>query len=167
MKREEERIKTLFQQLREEDERYAPSFAHDWKAALSRQEKLRHQGSAWRLAVAALLLVVGAACAGWWMFSGQSTMRQAQVETVRSEPPPADVAPQPVSPAPTQIENPRYATGRQRTFVRPQPTASLISQWRSPTQSLLRVPGEQLLKRVPRLDESSVNIKATIPDQKN
>lgn len=45
------------------------------------------------------------------------------------------------------------------------PPAMPISQWRSPTESLLHVHGEQLFKRVPRLDESVVNIKAVFPDQ--
>lgn len=165
MKREAERIRKLFQQLKEEDERHAPSFAHDWNAALSRQDALRHQWSAWRLAAGgALLIVIGAACAGWWMYVRQSTMRQAPIETVRSEPPTHAATPPQVSPSPAPVKNPPGVTRRQRASVRPQPTAIRISQWRSPTQSLLQTPGEQLLKRVPRLDESLVNIKLIIPN---
>ncbi len=122
MKREEERIDKLFQELREEDERHAPSFAHDWNLALSRRDRPRRRWAAWRLAAgAAALIVLGA---GWWMFSPVSV-------------PVAD------------------------------PPSLLMSQWRSPTEFLLRTPGEHLFKRVPRLDESLVNVKAVIPDQRN
>ena len=162
MKREEERIRQLFQQLREEVERYAPSFTHDWKVTLSRQEKPRRRWGVWRMAAcAAALILLGA---GWWMFSRQSTMRQAPIETVRSEPPAQAATPPQVSPSSASVKNPPKVTRRQRPSVRPQPPAFLISQWRSPTQSLLRTPGEQLFKRVPRLDESLVNIKAIIPN---
>ncbi len=123
MKQEEERVKTLFQQLREEDERHAPSFAHGWSEALSRWDTPRRRWALWRLATgAAALMLLGA---GWWLFVREPTKEQAQIEMI------------------------------------------VISQWRSPTESLLRIPGEQLFKRVPRLDESLVNIKAAIRDQEN
>jgi hypothetical protein len=166
MKREEERIRKLFQQLREEDERHAPSFAHDWDVALSRQDMPRRRLVVWQLtACAAALIVLGA---GWWMFSGQLTMRQAPIEIVRPElPAHAATPPTPLSPSPASLKNPPAITRRQRPSVRPQPPAILISQWRSPTQSLLQIPGEELFKRVPRLDESLVNIKAIIPNVNN
>ncbi len=168
MKREEERIRKLFRQLREDDERNAPSFAHDWNVALSRREKPRRRWAVWRLAAgAAALILLGAGCAGWWMFFRQSTKRQAPIESVRSDTFAPAPTPPPVPPSPAPVKNPPDVTRRQRPFVRPQPPASLMSQWRSPTESLLRTPGEQLFKRVPRLDESLVNIQATIPDQKN
>ncbi len=168
MTREEERIRKLFQQLREEDERNAPSFARDWNVALSRREKSRRRWAVWRFAAAgAALILLGAGCAGWWMFFRQSTKQQSPIQIGRSATPASDATPPPVSPSPAPVRNPPNVTGRRRPFVRPQPPAILISQWRSPTESLLRTPGEQLFKRVPRLDESLVNIQAIIPDQKN
>ncbi|MCI0332861.1 MAG: hypothetical protein L0228_06525 [Planctomycetes bacterium] len=135
MKREDESARKLFQQLREEDARSAPSFTHDWNVALSRRDKPRRRWAAWRLAAgAAALILLGA---GSWMFFRQATKPQAAMESVRPDP------------------SAHAAT----------PPAILISQWRSPTESLLRTPGEQLFKRVPRLDESLLNIKVTIPDQ--
>src|SRR5262249_13562221 len=56
---------------------------------------------------------------------------------------------------------------RRRTFAEPRSATVLISQWSSPTESLLRTPGEQLLKRVPRLDESLISIKPTITNQQD
>ena len=46
-------------------------------------------------------------------------------------------------------------------------TVTLISRWRSPTEFLLDSPGEQLLKTVPRLNESLLDIKAVTPDVNN
>lgn len=168
MKREEERIKEMFQQLREEDERNAPAFTRAWNATLSRREKPWRRWAVWRLAAGATaLILLGAGCLGWWMFFRQSTRRQAPIEIVRSEQPAPVVTPPPVFPSPAPVKNPPNVTRRQRPFVRPQAPAILISQWRSPTEFLLRTPGEQLFRRVPRLDESLVNIKAIIPDQQN
>lgn len=163
MKREEQRIRELFQQLKEEDERHAPSFTGDWNAALSRRERPRRSLAVWQLAATAALILLGA---GWWMFFKQPTNRQAPIEIGKSNNSAADAAP-PVSPSPAPVRNPPNVTRRQRPLARPRPPATLVSQWRSPTESLLRTPGEQLFKRVPRLDESIVNIKAIIPDQKN
>jgi cytoskeletal protein RodZ len=165
MKREEEGIRKLFQQLREDDERNAPAFTHDWNVALLRLEKPRRRRDLWRLTAAAIALILLGA--GWWMFFRQPMMRQAPVEIVRSDPPPPRVTPSTVSHSPVPVKNPHYVIRRQRPLVRPQPPASLISQWRSPTESLLRTPGEQVFKRVPRLDESLVNINSTIPNLKN
>jgi len=167
MKREEDRIKEQFQQLRAEDERNTPSFTHDWNIALSRREESRRRWAVWRLAAgAAALILLGAGCLGWWMFFRQPAKPQAPIEIGKSDSPAPDVT-LPISPSPILVRNPPKVARRQRPIVRPEPLAILISQWRSPTESLLRTPGEQLLKRVPRLDESLVNIKATIPGQKN
>lgn len=48
-----------------------------------------------------------------------------------------------------------------------QPDVALLSQWRSPTEFLLHTPGDQLLKTVPRLGGSLIEIKALAPEQKN
>lgn len=142
---EDEKTRELFQQQRREDERGVQSFADAWKAALFNQES--RQGSrngksgrrwiVWQLAaVTAVLAVLGG---GWWMYSRPSTRQQVPVEMARSD-------------RPLDAGFP--------------PPAILISQWRSPTESLLHAPGEQLFKSVPRVDESVVNIEAIFPDQK-
>jgi hypothetical protein len=164
MTREEKKIREQFQQLREEDECNAPSFTHDWNVALSWREKPQRPWAVCGLAASvAALVLLGA---GWWMFFKQSTKQQDPIESVRSNTPAPNTTP-PVSTSPVPVRNPPNIIRRQRPFVRPEPPAGLISQWRSPTESLLRTPGEQLFKRVPRLDESLVNIKATMPGQQN
>lgn len=132
---DEGKIRELFQELRREDERGAPSFAGAWNVARTRQAKSRHRWTARRFATVAAVLAL--LSVGWWMASGRFTRQLAPVEIAGSDPSVAASA---------------------------TPSAMLISQWRSPTESLLHVPGQQLFKRVPRLDESVVNIK-TAPDE--
>lgn len=186
MNQEEDKITKLFQQTRAEDARNAPSFADVWNAALSRQGRPGHRWIVWRLAAATtVLILIGT---GSWIYLRQSAIRQALVEIVGSNMPAPDTTtkqqapieivksatpisdatpPQRVSPLRVSVKNPPKVTRRQRLCVRPQPAATSISQWRSPTESLLRTPGEQLFKRVPRLNESLVNIKAIILDKKD
>lgn len=45
------------------------------------------------------------------------------------------------------------------------PEIALLSQWRSPTEFLLRTPGEQLLKSVPRLNESLIRVNIVETDK--
>src|SRR5262249_32612457 len=49
----------------------------------------------------------------------------------------------------------------------PRAATLLVYEWRSPTLSLLRTPGEQLLKTVPRLDESLIEIGPMVPSQQD
>ncbi len=44
---------------------------------------------------------------------------------------------------------------------------SSISQWQSPTDFLLNFPGDPLLKTIPQLGESFLEIKGSISDQTN
>ena len=173
--REDEDIQRLFQQLREEDERNAPSFAPDLNNSLSRPQRRLHLWAVWPVAATALIILLGT---GWWILFRQSTKLQAPIEVARSDTFASDNV-QPVSSSPalgdkpsfsplrSRIKDPHDTVRRHHPFVRPQPPAILTSQWRSPTESLLQTPGEQLYKKVPRLDESVVNIKAIISHRKD
>lgn len=170
MNQEEESIRKMFQQLKAENERNAPSFVRDWNAARLRMNTPRRRWVVWQIsaAAAAILILLGT---GWWMLFRQSTMQLAPVEIARSESPDPDISPtvysspvpetSPASRLRSRVKTAPNIT-RRHQFAQSKPSAILISQWRSPTESLLRTPGEQLFKRVPRLDESVVNIKATI-----
>jgi hypothetical protein len=64
------------------------------------------------------------------------------------------------------------AKERSKNFRRRLPPSSqtavaLISRWHSPTDFLLNSPGERLLKTVPRLNESVLDIKANTFDVNN
>lgn len=189
MNKGDERIREMFQQLKSEVEQRAPDFTDYWNAAHAKLAQPRRGWAFWQIPAAAATTLI-LLSAGWWMFFRQSTMQFAPVEIVTGDtsalntlpavisPPVSQIAPpnvgstvrkpaRPVSHTPSGSKNSLNITPRQHPVRQPQPPTVLISQWRSPTESLLQVPGERLLKRVPRLDESVVNIKATISNQKN
>ncbi len=61
MKRDDDTIRNLFQQLREDDERYAPSFGHVWNVALAQRKVTRRRWGAWKSAGIAAAVSVAAA----------------------------------------------------------------------------------------------------------
>jgi cytoskeletal protein RodZ len=189
MNKGDERIREMFQQLKSEVEQNAPNFTDDWNAAHAKLVQPRRGWAVWQISAAAAttLILLGT---GWWVFIRQSSTKTEQVEIVTVDtsapttllpvisPPASQLAPpnfastvlktaRPVSHTKTGSKNSLNITRRQHPVRQPQPPTALISQWRSPTESLLQIPGERLLKSVPRLDESVVNIKATISNQKN
>ena len=193
---EENELKRLFRELRREDERLAPSFARDWDAALSRMDGGRSPRRVFRLAAAtlvALILLGGLALIIFTRSSRQpisnATTEPAAAQTQPRSPSVASVE-TPSSPVesskvePNQVAKVDSKTGlvrersksaRRRPSARSRTTVALISRttvvlisrWRSPTEFLLNSPGEQLLKTVPRLDESLLEIKAVTLDGNN
>ncbi len=166
---EEKKLKGLFHELRQEDERLAPSFARDWEAALSRIGKAHHPWRVFRVAAATVMLIVLGSSV--FIFFRQPARQPAPTGTPAEAP--ASVAsrthqsPPPIVPlfkAPGK-ELPRAV--RRQLSARPRQPAVFISQWRSPTDFLLKSPGEQLLKTVPRPGESVREIKASMPDENN
>ena len=168
---EEKKLKGLFHELRREDERLAPSFARDWEAALSRIGKARHPPRVFRVAAATVMLIVLGSSV-FILF--RQPARQPAPTGAPAEEAPVSVAssthqspPPPLVPlfkAPGKVL-PRAV--RRQSSARPRQSAVFISQWRSPTDFLLKSPGEQLLKTVPRPGESVREIKASMPDQNN
>ncbi len=61
MKRDDETTRKLFQQLREDDERYALSFVHIWNVAQAQREETRWRWGAWKSAGIAAAVSVAAA----------------------------------------------------------------------------------------------------------
>jgi hypothetical protein len=166
MTREEEaNFKESFQRLKREDERRAPSFARSWAGAKSRLEPRRRTRWARRLAVAGLLsLSLGAA---WLVLRDGATGKADPAETIVSQTPPAAASNGPERP-PSPPDKPpgsgydRVAPklGRAARRPRPSPAAqppqsdlAILSRWRSPTEFLLRTPGDAFLKTVPRLGD--------------
>ena len=115
---EERDIRELFRDLRQEDERLAPSFARHWNPARSKAHASRRPGRPLRAiaAAAAALTALGVSAI---------IFRQPAI------PPAADIS---------------------------------TSRWRSPTDFLLQLPGESLLKAVPRLGESLTELRAIRPN---
>ena len=164
---EERTIRELFRQLRRNDESGAPSFVDSLAPASSRYERGSRLRLGWQVAVAIVVaLLLGGA---WLIFSRRDTKTPGQANTVNSNIAPAPRAESPPpNPTTSSIEGPTIKPDRQhqkqrRSQLRPE--TLLLSQWRSPTESLMRAPGEQLLKTIPRLNESLIEIKLIEPTQ--
>src|SRR5262245_21527018 len=165
---EERTIRELFQQLRHDDESGAPPFPGSLTPAQSRHERGARLRLVWpaTAAIVVALLLGGA----WLILSGQNkkTPDPANVTNSDRAPAPRVEAPPP-DPKPSSIggltvEPDRQHRKQMRAQVRPE--TLLLSQWRSPTESLMRLPGEQLLKTIPRLNESLIEIKLVAPTQR-
>ena len=193
---EENELKRLFRELRREDERLAPPFDKDWDAALSRMGGGRSPLRVFRLAAAtaiALILLGDFALILFTRLSRQP-ISNATTESVatRTQPhsPSVESIETPSSPveifkagrdqlakadSKTSSVRERSKSARRRPSARFQTTdtlisrttVALISRWRSPTEFLLNSPGEQLLKTIPRLNESLLEIKTVTFDGNN
>src|SRR5215470_10944314 len=166
---EERTIRELFRQLRRDDESGAPSFVDSLAPAPSRYERGALLRLGWQVAVAIVVaLLLGGA---WLIFSGRGTKTRGQPSEAHYNGEPASRV---EAPPPNQIPpstggntiNPHHQHRQQRRVQR-QPETLLLSQWRSPTEFLMRTPGDQFLKTIPRLNESLIEIKPLAPTQQN
>lgn len=176
----ENEIRELFRELRREDERLAPSFAKDWDAALSQINEGRRARLTFRLPVAAavaLCLLGSFAFIIFRRLPTPPTPTAALEQTATISEPPPTVAFLTTPPVRSKI---REAKNKQKErldlksgFGKIQPPAVrrrlpkksqspeiLISQWRSPTDFLLKSPANRFLKTIPRLNASTDEIKA-------
>ena len=168
--REENRIKELFSELKQVDERRAPAFARTMEAALSRGAKTRRPWRVLPVAVVAVMLIL----VGLSLFI---ILRQSPAETYQAagnEPVvPLDQPPSPgviestphMNESANKKESPR--PGKRRVTGHRSVSPTLISDWQSPTDFLLETTGWQLLRTTPRVDESITSIKGLFPEKMN
>jgi len=167
---EEKAIRQLFRDERQADESVAPHFAATLEAALSRRRGYRSGRLIFRVAfaVVALVAMIGGVIGVVRFFSIRPGNEQPGV--VAQDPNQLGRTPEfvlgTVRPSPKGLP-PRRAPGIRRHRQTPALAASLISEWRSPTDFLLSTPGDQLLKTVPRVGTSAIDIKVNFSDQKN
>ena len=164
---QEKRIKRLFDEMRQDDERLAPPFTTIGKAALSRQTGSSRR-IVRRLAFAGVIVILlgGSALFVMMRLSKHSSPVDVAVTSPappnedkdRDTPPPAKVEAGPVRDTPSPV-------GRRPRHER-RVADALVSQWRSPTDFLLDVPGSRLLRTVPSLGRPA-NLKANVPDLNN
>jgi hypothetical protein len=181
--RDEQKLKALFHDLRGEDEGHTPSFSHAWQAALARQgvqRRLSGVAARWAIAATAAVVIVFASL---YFFPRNSSPQTPPTE--RSGPV-AGATPFPELPSvpgatasglPGEVVSlpPKQVTGARVTLARHASVSShprqgsqtavvLISQWRSPTDFLLAFPADRLLKSVPRLNDSIVDMNLVLPE---
>ena len=151
---DEETLQELFQELRRGDKRTAGSFDSTWRAATARVGDTRRRARVIPLAVTALAMIV--ICTSLLVYLRhalrQSTPLAAskhpsQLSGGQREPYSFSIRPFGEGPENRIQGRPLY-----------HPSVQSISQWRSPTAFLLRLPGESLLTDVPDLKKSLIRI---------
>ena len=174
MKRDwqEKRIRQLFHELGDEDERTAPSFAGVMQVALLRARGARGGVPIWRIAAAAATLVVAVTIA-LLLRTNESTepvpiaglMTLELHKPIEIDPPVA-----PVEPPTAPVDSPTGSAKRrrsQRSDSSTHTSSVLISRWRSPTDCLLSVPGNELLKSLPRVPDPLPGIARSLIQNHN
>lgn len=166
MEIEDRKAKEFFQQLKQDDRLSVPSFAGMVETvAASGERKTGHWLSLrWAAApiAAALVLLVGS----WFLF-----VRQEQILLLPPLPDDANhpgkltcncggELPPPKNDKPSKVV-------RHKSSARPMQMNVLISQWRSPTDFLLKTSRQRLLNDVPRLGVPLMEIKPLEFEQKN
>jgi hypothetical protein len=152
-----------------EDQRRAPEFAGVLEAAGLKASHSRKGVRSFRLAAAFAMLCVAI------LIAVVIGVRYQRVQT--PAPPDEQAAAAPVAPqAPTLIDTPSPARPVRNIpkRVRHRRTADQLAvamksllAWRSPTASLLKAPGQDMLKSLPRLGESLQTIEAFSPERFN
>lgn len=174
---DEKRIRQLFRDLSCDDQRRAPEFAGVIEAANFRTADSRHRTRTFVLASAVAALCVAVLIAV--SFAVRHSRRhleprapaaptEAAVSPQPTERPTRDVSAQKAADTPDTTERrPIKRIPRQRTSDELAIRMKSLSAWRSPTASLLRAPGEEIFKSLPRLGESLQSIKSFSPDEFN
>ena len=165
---EEQKIRRLFQQLKQDDERSAPGFESVLAQKPERVARSRSLAFGFATAVVLLATFLGA----WLLWANRSkpaSQEQIAQPIVTPERKPNFVSPSPTDPTPTpEREAGRVPSPRRRGPLRlVVASAALISQWRSPTQTLLSTPGCEIMKSVPKLDDSIIRVNQARPIENN
>src|SRR5262245_13181330 len=129
MNQQEEQIKELYQQLKRDDERQAPSFASMLETLVTQRERAAGGWPVLRFALAALGLLLMAG--GWFVFFRRSTNEQV----VGPPAPPEIKIPQvPHSDPPPKMavsdNKPPKVVKRRHAAAQRLPVELMISQWR-------------------------------------
>lgn len=178
---DEQKIRQLFRDAQQADERAAPSFAATLQAAMTRAERRKPGAMFWRIAVTAVALAVVSVTAFVIFRQSATTKSDPEAHAGIITPLPYDRSREsvdserkdsivPFSPIPPGLPPKRAGLRppRRRPRITPsEQSTTLISEWQSPTDFLLTMPGEQLLKTVPRLHDSTIDFKTILPGEKN
>ncbi|MEK6288337.1 MAG: hypothetical protein AABO57_21685 [Acidobacteriota bacterium] len=171
---DEKRIRQLFRELSCDEQRRAPEFAGVLEAANSGTAGSRHRTRSFALAPAVAALCVG------MLIAVSFAVRHSKPEAPAA-PTEAAVSPQSTERPTRDVSAPQVADtpgkAERRTIIRRIPRRRTsdelairmksLSAWQSPTASLLKAPGEDIFKSLPRLGESLQSIKSFSPDEFN
>jgi hypothetical protein len=171
---DEKSIRQLFREMSLDDQRRAPQFASVLVGGRSGITRSQNRTRSLRFAMAvailcAALLIVMAIIVRPSKPQGPARDEQAIAPTLPPEAPPNIVPKQPgvgtpvVEPRGVIIKRVRHHRTTDQLAV----AMNSLFAWQSPTASLLKTPGDELLRSLPRLGESLQTIKSFSPDQFN
>lgn len=176
---DEKRIQALFRELKLDDGCIAPRFNAVWNRARARGIRPRQ---AFKLSFAVIPVLVVCALfllALWsrgWQRSQQSRALIATGESNSSERrTPTTVNPGPTQPVSVEPRRSFVSKSRTRKFAARRQVEQIaknaairdavaISNWQSPTTTLLRSPGDEVLTSLPQLDENAIELKSFLPN---
>ena len=178
---EEQKIRQWFHEARHADESRAPSFAE-----MLATTRAKNRSGGWRLGwriafVTASLLIIGMAAFVFFKRSPKQPLDQVAGGSVTTRLPDDRPESRPPVALNPPVTLPAEARKGRRTNSKPshrgprvvQPRgeagqAALLSfKWQSPTDFLLRTPGADVLKTVPRLGDSLIRFDTLPSDEKN
>lgn len=178
---EEQKIRQLFREARQQDEAIAPSYADTLAAARAKTQRAGWRLPIWPVAFATIALIAIGIMA-FIFFKPSITQPPNPIAVGPSVASPRDHPPAPpsINPSKRVAATPSTIKG-QRANIKPSPhrarpvrpqsefeQAALLSmKWQSPTDFLLRTPGADLLKTVPRLGDSLIRFDVIPSDEKN
>lgn len=170
MEQPDPQFNELFQELKEEDARHAPAFTRVWANAAAHSKNESPRWRVWPAAVTALALLVCAAA--WFAIFRRTTEEKIALPVNRPAP---IVLPAPSNEPPREMpqvvavsdKSVKPAKPRRRKAAPSLPLEQLISQWRSPTDFLLKTPGERWLKEMPRVGVPRAELKPFVIEQNN
>ena len=186
---EDKRIRTLFCELKREEERTAPLFAKTWNIAEAEfhrtgSRQLPFQSAANLPRFATAILVVSLVLAATFLlpkylrqqpkpdFSKQAASAGPRVPS--EEPPRSGKVPanrESGKPTDRLVAIRRSVRVKKSPVASGQPARSVkqneLSQWQSPTAKLLRSAGDELLRFVPQMNESAEEMKKFLSNDLN
>ena len=188
---EEKKIQALFSELKSTDEQVAPRFATIWNRTQLAPRRIRAFNPAF-VAATALLVCALISLAVWSRYTQrtQPTVAVVAPPSVVAAPPsvlPSVVAP----PAPVAVSTSPGAdevrsSPTQQNIKRSRPIrlraqqntllagnqkltreAKAITNWQSPTSSLLSSPSDEIFSSLPQLNQSASELKSFLPSRAN
>ena len=171
---DEKRIRQLFREMSRDDQRRAPQFANVLAAARSGMARSQNRPRSLRFATAVAMLCAALLIAMAIIVKPSKPQDPARADhaiapTAPPEPPPDIALERPGTGAPG-VEPPRVIikhVRHHRTTDQLAIAMNSLYAWQSPTASLLKTPGDELFRSLPRLGESLQTIKSFSPDQFN
>ncbi|MGH9871098.1 MAG: hypothetical protein ACRD9S_01385 [Pyrinomonadaceae bacterium] len=177
---EEKRIRASFRELRLGDERVTPRFAEVWNRAKLRSAR-RQIALDFRLAVALVIVCFAllslALLSRHWERNPQSSYAvvstvvkpaASPVQIKKDQEIVKQVTREPDVRKPGLVKfTPRSQTAKLAARRSTARDAIALSQWQSPTTSLLRSPGDEVLRALPQLNQTLHNLKSFLPNRIN